>query len=390
MGKSSIFITIFIISIFCLTGNSNPTVIGFHFSTVERNGLTLQGASFGSIPQADVAFGDIPTSNAFVGATDGKGAIINADPSEGVMMFAPEIETAQAAFMWFNVSVSHADAAITLASIDQGPDVFVNTSSPGNASTFVNNYGRITTLYTPASLGFQPVFQIVNNSETLPLTVYVDHWEIYTFQEGEYVNTEFLSGAQAGVFSFTLGECFGLNDTCTDGNFTIDIPPSINLSEYTHISVWCVPVGVSFGHGRFMPGAEPSPPPTPLPSAIQPGWVADFGTGNEHAVAGKVRVVDEDTLQFENFEYDGNGIEVELYLIQTDIERFVSSEGRAGVTAFKFPIGVCYGLNASCADGNFTLDIPSSINLLDYTHISVWCVPVGVSLGDGKFKPENL
>jgi cytochrome c len=130
------------------------------------------------------------------------------------------------------------------------------------------------------------------------------------------------------------------------------------------------------------PQATPTPQP---PSTIQPGWTADFGTGNSHRVGGKVTVLDEDTIQLENFQYDGGGIAVALYLIKATGQNFTSSEGRAGVSILNFTLGECYGLNDTCTIGNFTIDIPSTINLSDYTHISVWCVPVGVSFGHGKF-----
>jgi len=43
-----------------------------------------------------------------------------------------------------------------------------------------------------------------------------------------------------------------------------------------------------------------------------------------------------------------------------------------------FPIGYD---NAS-----FTLTLPESITLDDFNGVSVWCVPVGTSFGDGIFQ----
>lgn len=588
-------------------GYAGYSVIDFNLSTAAQNNITLQGAGFGAYPQAEVRFGAIPTHPSFPGATDGLGAIITAQPGEGVMFFAPPVDSALAALVRISVCASHEDAAITLATIDQGPDVFVNTSSPNNAKEFVGNYRRLVMLYTPASSGFQPVFQVFNNSKTLPLTVYVDHWESYTFQSGEYWNADFLSGGNAGRRGISLSEsdlsviptptnlplsatptptpfrgdpvmlaegkmlfenahrgrngngfsCIICHDTGVDGESGIkraghtmmnafnrpswkngnvnnlleavntclsdwmnadtlseddllwdaletyirSISPDPNskpisiqivsppnpptggnyergaaiiqslacidchgrdlrgvmdegggllapylvsrpeipldheyitakirlsgsnqsgsyedltyggnmpfwganrisdqdvrdIAEYIAVASRWTPVPQDTATPTFTPTATPTPnpaqpTPTPVPAGIQPGWVADFGTGNAHRVGGKVRVLDEDTLQMENFQYDGGGIAVALYLIKATGQNFSSAEGRAGVTILNFTLGECYGLNSTCTDGNFTVDIPERFNLSDYTHISVWCVPVGVSFGHGRFLPSN-
>jgi hypothetical protein len=126
----------------CVTGipfcvSANPLRFDFSGTTAVENGVEIQGADSGSLPEAVVTFGDIPTASAFEGATDGRGAIINADPGEGVRILFDSIETSRAAFARCSIRTSHASTAITLASIDQGPDGFVATNSPNIATSFV-------------------------------------------------------------------------------------------------------------------------------------------------------------------------------------------------------------------------------------------------------------
>jgi cytochrome c len=553
----------------CMTGipfrvSANPLLFDFSGTTAEENGVEIQGASLGSLPAANVTFGDIPTEFAFEGATDGQGAIINADPGEGVKIFFNSIETSRAAFVRCSIRASHASTAITLTSIDQGPDVFVATNSPTIATSFVNRYRRMVLLYAPPSTGFRPMLEIINQSDTDNLTVYLDNVEIYTFGSEEYWSADFLGGDETdppllmakaediqviptpplnpllvtegkmlfenshfgrGGNSFTCAICHddGVEEAdelirpghtmmnafsrphWKNGNApklieavntclldwmnaeTVNeddevwkaieayIQSLTTISPSKAVQIQIVPppeppTGGDFEqgrelynklaciecHGRDLLGRvdeqgglfgpflafRPSIPLdheyiaakirqsganisgtyeglqlggnmpfwgadrisdndvrnlaefistasrwNPEPTGTQIGWVADFGTQNSHRVAGQVRIIDERTLQFENFEYDGGGIAVELYLIHSDSVNFTREEGRNGVTAFNFTLGECYGLNTSCTNGNFKITLPDFIDISQYTHVSVWCVPVGVSFGDGKFMP---
>jgi cytochrome c len=547
---------------FCVS--ANPLRFDFSGTTAVENGVEIQGAGSGSLPEANVTFGNIPTESVFEGATDGQGAIINADPGEGVKILFNSIETSRAAFVRCSIRVSHASTSITLASIDQGADVFVATNSPNIATAFVNRYRRMVLLYAPPSTGFRIALEIINQSDTENLTAYLDNVEIYTFGSGEYWSAEFLGGDEKdppllmakaediqvkptpplnpllvtegkmlfenshfgrGGNSFTCAICHDDGEEEPDelirpghtmmnafsrphwknGNASQLIEAvntclldwmnaetvneddevwkaieayilsltTINPSEAIQIQIVPPPdppTGGDFEQGRELYGKlaciechgrdllgradeqgglfapflafRPSIPLdhdyiaakirqsgsnisgtyeglkvggnmpfwgadrisdndvrnlaefiatasrwTPEPTGTQIGWVADFGTRNAHRVAGQVRIVDERTLQFENFEYDGGGIAVELYLIHSDSVNFTREEGRNGVAAFRFTLGECYGLNASCTDGNFKITLPDFIDISQYTHVSVWCVPVGVSFGDGKFMP---
>jgi hypothetical protein len=97
-----------------------------------------------------------------------------------------------------------------------------------------------------------------------------------------------------------------------------------------------------------------------------------------HSVAGRVVIVDDDTLRIEDFHYDGGGPAVYLYL------------GRANTNA-AFRQGVALGplLSGPVYRGDdLVIDVPADISLSDYTAISVWCAAFNISFGSGTFGAE--
>jgi len=78
MTRSRRTITFFSILLLAVSLGWTQEPIRMEFSgvTAEENGVTITGAGFGSISQAQVFFGGIPTDHVFEGATDGIGAII--------------------------------------------------------------------------------------------------------------------------------------------------------------------------------------------------------------------------------------------------------------------------------------------------------------------------
>lgn len=170
--------------------------IKYEFSgkTAEENKVTLQGAGFGSYPEAKVTFGYIPTDNAFSGATDGQGLIITAKPGEGVMVYGERVSTSNAAMIRCSVRTDSGHTAITIAVIGDKPDQFVATNSPNDEAYFNGQYQRLSIFYTPPSTGFLPVIQIVNTSKTETLTAYLDNLEIYPLDPFKYYSAAFLDG----------------------------------------------------------------------------------------------------------------------------------------------------------------------------------------------------
>lgn len=94
-----------------------------------------------------------------------------------------------------------------------------------------------------------------------------------------------------------------------------------------------------------------------------------------HDVSGQVRVKDNCTLQFDNFNFDGGGIIVEIY---------------GGINnVYHRPTGFPISPNLfgdRFSNESFELTLPANVSLDDFDGISVWCSAVGVSFGDGLFQ----
>ena len=105
------------------------------------------------------------------------------------------------------------------------------------------------------------------------------------------------------------------------------------------------------------------------------GWTTTLST-LFHDVKGNATIVDDCTIVVEHFYFDGNGIVVEVY------------GGQGG--NYKPPTGFSisedlYNFPMGYDDVTLTLTLPDGKTLDDLDGISVWCVAVGVSFGDGIF-----
>lgn len=103
------------------------------------------------------------------------------------------------------------------------------------------------------------------------------------------------------------------------------------------------------------------------------GQTATFIT-HYHGVSGTAEIIDAQTIRVTNFNYDGGGILV--YMI------VASNSGFAPYTA------ISGDLVRGAPYVNETLDftIPPGTTLEDINYISVWCVDVSISFGDGQFQ----
>jgi hypothetical protein len=117
-----------------------------------------------------------------------------------------------------------------------------------------------------------------------------------------------------------------------------------------------------------------------LPAHAQPqvGWQASFGPG-AHNAAGVATILDENTIQVDNFTYDGGGIVVYFYL---------------GATESSFANGLSIGddLFGTAFDGTqqpLVIDLPGEQTIDGWNAISVWCVAAGVSFASGTFAPVD-
>jgi hypothetical protein len=87
-------------------------------------------------------------------------------------------------------------------------------------------------------------------------------------------------------------------------------------------------------------------------------------------------VVDDCTIRISGFEFDGNGIDVRIYAGRGGD---YSSGFGLSENLVNFPVGY--------SGETLWLTLPDGTTLDVVDGLSVWCVPVGVSFGDGLFGP---
>ncbi len=96
-----------------------------------------------------------------------------------------------------------------------------------------------------------------------------------------------------------------------------------------------------------------------------------------HGVGGTVRVIDDCTLLLEGFTYDATGIEVRLY------------GGLEGNYTLGPSLSDDLVRGTPYAGEELYVTLPEGTTLDDFDGVSVWCVAVGVSFGDGRFADEG-
>jgi mono/diheme cytochrome c family protein len=122
----------------------------------------------------------------------------------------------------------------------------------------------------------------------------------------------------------------------------------------------------------------PSEPPMPLgecgTSHERIGWKAELQR-YFHNVAGTATIVDDCTIEIEDFVFDGGGIDVRIY---------GGSEGN-----YDDGFAMTDDLRNGSDYNGVTLvaKVPPGKTLEDVNGISVWCVAVGVNFGSGMFAP---
>ena len=118
------------------------------------------------------------------------------------------------------------------------------------------------------------------------------------------------------------------------------------------------------------------------------GWAGDECGGDDprvgyeaalspraHDVSGTARIVDNCTIVIEDFNYDGGGIVVEVYGFQ-DLE-FTSGVSLSGNLLRDEPY----------VNETLMVPLPDGVTLDDVPVISIWCVAVSMSFGEGAFGP---
>lgn len=96
--------------------------------------------------------------------------------------------------------------------------------------------------------------------------------------------------------------------------------------------------------------------------------------GFSHDVAGTATIVDDCTIRVDDFSFDGGGIDVRAY---------PAAGGNYVATGFAISENL---VGPPLEDATITWQLPENRSLDDVDGLSIWCVPVGVSFGDGLFQ----
>lgn len=92
-----------------------------------------------------------------------------------------------------------------------------------------------------------------------------------------------------------------------------------------------------------------------------------------HQVSGTARILDNCTLAIENFNYDGGGPNVRVYLAR-------DADYANGLSISADLSGRRY------TSETLTLPLPTGVSLDDAVRISIWCADFDVNFGDGAFQ----
>ena len=93
-----------------------------------------------------------------------------------------------------------------------------------------------------------------------------------------------------------------------------------------------------------------------------------------HSVSGRAEIVDDCTIRVSDFNYDGGGIDVRFY------------SGQGGNYVIGFPMGEDLVRSVPYANETVYAQLPEGRTLDELDGISVWCVDVSQSFGDGFFQ----
>jgi mono/diheme cytochrome c family protein len=106
-------------------------------------------------------------------------------------------------------------------------------------------------------------------------------------------------------------------------------------------------------------------------SHVLVGQTLSFST-RAHAVAGSATVIDDCTLHLDDFSFDGGGIDV----------RVLGGSGGNYANGASLTVNM---VGNAFTGGAALIRLPTGVSLDQFDGLSVWCVPVGFSFGDGQF-----
>ena len=97
-----------------------------------------------------------------------------------------------------------------------------------------------------------------------------------------------------------------------------------------------------------------------------------------HGVSGTATIIDDCTVRIDAFNYDGQGINVRIYGGANN--QYETSNGGFALSGNNLLRNTPYN------NESITVTLPAGKTFDDLDGISVWCVPIGVSFGDGQFQ----
>ncbi|MEM6925456.1 MAG: DM13 domain-containing protein [Myxococcota bacterium] len=106
------------------------------------------------------------------------------------------------------------------------------------------------------------------------------------------------------------------------------------------------------------------------------GWEAIFET-RSHDVAGRAVIIDEQTIELQDFTYDGGGVNARLFLLPA---------GGAFTDDFELTDNL---VGTPFDNENVLIDIPEDATFEEWNLITLWCVPFRVDFGSGTFAPPE-
>ncbi|MBX2803144.1 MAG: DM13 domain-containing protein [Myxococcales bacterium] len=106
------------------------------------------------------------------------------------------------------------------------------------------------------------------------------------------------------------------------------------------------------------------------------GWEAEFVT-RAHDVAGRAVIIDESTIELQDFTYDGGGVNARFFLLIDGEEFHDTYELTDNLVGQAFD------------EDTLTLDLPEGTSFEDFNLITLWCVPFRADFGSGVFQPPQ-
>ncbi|MCH9679858.1 MAG: DM13 domain-containing protein [Deltaproteobacteria bacterium] len=158
-------------------------------------------------------------------------------------------------------------------------------------------------------------------------------------------------------------------DGLTGGIMPFWAADRISDDQLRDVVAWITSTGAPDGSGGSNPGGGERGCGVTHPMV---GAVAEL-VGSQHDVAGTATIIDDCTIQIENFVFDGGGIDVRVY------------GGLDGNYDDGFAIGEDL-TGPGFAGETVTVQLDESMTLDDLDGISIWCVPVGVDFGSAFFE----